>query len=141
MIFQLFSSICPGYSLRASLLAPSRSSMYGKISVILHFTDLCDKQKNFKRVYEKFGQRGFFLKCVKKLFSKKTPPKIDFLPNSVAREVKTQALTHEFFAFLKELLTKCAWFRRPNSKFHAGQIVFTYHLTSSPHIKIDRTRY
>ena len=55
------------HSLSTQSAPPSpspRSRMYRKISVILHTRDLYDEQKNFKRVYKKLGQRGFFLKCV-----------------------------------------------------------------------------
>ena len=76
--------------------------MYGKISVILHSTGLCDKQKNFKRVYKKLGQRGFFLRSVLKIiFAKNTLKNRFCFAHSVDYEVKTEILAHDFLRSLR----------------------------------------
>ena len=108
-----------------------------------YFTSqVCVREKRTSNGYwKKLASVDFLKNELRKVFTQKTHPKPSFSGKFRSSWSQHCNIWTSFCTFLKELLTKCEKFRRPNSKIHAGQIVSIYKTEPFRHIKLHGTRY
>ena len=115
----------------------------GMEKYLSYFTSqVCMTNKRTSNGYlKKLASVDFLKNELREIFTPKTSPKINFSGKFRISWSQNWNICTSFSTFLKELLTKCEIFRRPNSKIHAGQIVSIYKTKTSRHIKLLGTRY
>ena len=108
-----------------------------------YFTSqVCMTNKRTSNGYlKKMASVDFLKNELRKIFPRKTPSKINFSGKFRSSSRQNWNIWTSFSRFLKELLTNCENFRRPNSKIHAGHFVSTYKTEPSQCIKLLGTRY